>query len=71
MTATYFKVILSTFEPLFFCLSHNSENYILYYLTHEVNLCLSPHFGGHVTSLNQGLFLKAREGNLGKRLNYL
>ena len=61
MTATHFKVILSNFESLILCFSHNSENFILYYLTHEVNLCLSPHFGGNVTSLNRVFFFSKQE----------
>ena len=39
---------------------HNSDNFILYYSSHEVNPCWLPHFGSHVTSRNQGYF--SRQG---------
>ena len=66
---TYFKAILSTLQPLcILCLSYNSDNFILYFSSHDVNLCLPPDFRGSSDQPQPGFFPEARERTLGTRL---
>ena len=68
---TYFKAILSTLQPLcILCLSYNSDNFILYFSSLDVNLCFPQILGVQVTSHNQGSFSKQEREpwELGTRL---
>lgn len=51
-----------------FCLSHKSDNFILYFSSHDVNLCLPPDLGDPRDQPQSGFFLEAGEVGVFKAL---
>ena len=50
------------------CLSHKSDNFILYFSSHDVNLCLPPDLGDPRDQPQSGFFLEAGEVGVFKAL---
>ena len=65
-TATYASLAFK--HSSVFCLSHKSDNFILYFPSYDVNLCLPPDLGDPRDHPQPGFFLQAGEVGVFKAL---